>query len=69
MTNSQDRIINLKEVQELSGGYSRSSIWRLEQAGQFPKRIKLTPNGRKVGWKLSAITEWINTRGGANNDV
>jgi prophage regulatory protein len=63
MIDSHDRIINLPEVQKLSGGYSRSSIWRLEQAGQFPKRIKLTPNGRKVGWKLSAVMEWVDSRG------
>ena len=62
MVDSENRIIDFKEVQKLSGGYCRSSLWRLEKAGEFPKRIKLTPNGRKVGWKLSEILEWIESR-------
>jgi predicted DNA-binding transcriptional regulator AlpA len=61
MSNIHERIIDSKEVQKFVP-YSRSSIWRLEKAGLFPKRIKLIPNGRKVGWKLSAIMEWIESK-------
>ncbi len=35
-------------------------IWRLEQAGTFPKRIKLGPN--RVGWLLSEVEQWIEER-------
>ena len=39
---------------------SRSQIWRLEQAGQFPRRIKIA--ARRVGWLQSEIEGWILAR-------
>ena len=56
-----NRILSLPEVQSVVP-YSRSSLWRLEKSGDFPKRIKLTPNGRRVGWKESEIQRWIESR-------
>lgn len=41
-------VARLPEVQHLSG-MSRSSIYRLESLGQFPKRVKLSQ--RAVGWQ------------------
>ncbi len=52
-----ERIISAKERRQLVP-YSDMHIWRLEQAGRFPKRIKLGENGR-VGWLLSEIEVWI----------
>ena len=39
---------------------SRSTVWRLERAGQFPKRRSL--GGGIVGWLNSEVSEWIASR-------
>jgi predicted DNA-binding transcriptional regulator AlpA len=39
---------------------SRSQIWRLEQAGAFPRRLRV--GRRKIAWRMSDINEWISTR-------
>jgi len=55
-----DRIIMASERRQLIP-YSDMHIWRLEKAGKFPQRIKLSPNGR-VGWSLQEILAWIEAR-------
>ena len=61
MDNTQtDRIIRTPAVLAMIGNCSRSSVWRWEKAGEFPKRIKI--GTRAMGWKLSDIKEWIETR-------
>jgi prophage regulatory protein len=59
MTAIQDRIILAPERKSLVP-YSSMQIWRMEQVGRFPQRIKLGPN--RVGWSLEEITSWINAR-------
>jgi len=39
---------------------SRTTIWRLEKQGQFPKRFKLS--ARTSCWCLSEIDEWLEMR-------
>ena len=39
---------------------SRTTIWRLERAGKFPQRLRLSSN--RVGWYQSEVEEWISTR-------
>jgi len=41
-------------------GLSGVTIWRLEKAGKFPKRVNLT--GSRVGWLDEEIELWIETR-------
>ena len=41
-------------------GISRVTIWRLEKAGKFPKRVNLTDS--RVGWIESEIEEWLQSR-------
>lgn len=48
---------NLKRMGIL---YSREHLRRLEAAGDFPKRLRLSPS--RVAWKLCDIEEWIETR-------
>lgn len=52
-------IVRRPEVERLTG-LSRSTIYRLMAAGEFPKPVKLT--GKAVGWQLSAIAEWLAQR-------
>jgi len=39
---------------------SRSTIWRLERANQFPKRRQLSP--RTVAWSAAEVRSWLKTR-------
>lgn len=41
-------------------GLSRSSIWRLEREGKFPKRRQVS--AQRVGWLRSEVTEWAESR-------
>lgn len=45
---------------EAATGLSRSSIYRLAAAGQFPKPIPIGP--RAVGWRADEIAEWVELR-------
>lgn len=53
------RIINKKQLSQLIP-YSNAHIQRLEQDGQFPKRIQLGPN--RVGWSLNEVQGWIESK-------
>lgn len=41
-------------------GISKSVLYRLIAEGSFPRPVRLSKNS--VGWKLSAIQEWIASR-------
>ncbi|WP_433994473.1 helix-turn-helix transcriptional regulator [Bradyrhizobium japonicum] len=53
------RIISSAELKRLVP-FSPVHIWRLEQAGRFPKRIKVGEH--RVGWDLEEIVVWIEAR-------
>jgi len=55
----KEHIIRWPQVKAATG-LSRTTIWRLEKAGQFPKRRSLGSNS--VGWLHSELTAWIETR-------
>ena len=54
-----DRLIRRPEVERLTG-LSRSSIYDMLRAGQFPPSVHLSK--RCVAWHESAIQKWIATR-------
>lgn len=41
-------------------GLSRTTIWRMERSGQFPKRVQL--GAKCVGWIEGEVIDWIETR-------
>ncbi|WP_369530574.1 helix-turn-helix transcriptional regulator [Alteromonas stellipolaris] len=41
---------------------SRSTIWRLEKSGQFPKRVRLGQNS--IGWLKGDVDIWLESRKG-----
>lgn len=41
-------------------GLSRCTRWRLEKAGKFPARRKISQN--TVGWLSSEIEEWMRSK-------
>lgn len=59
MEQRQDRVMRKKEVLEIVG-LSDVSVWRQEQVGTFPRRIRL--GGNSVGWLKSEIDGWLEQR-------
>ena len=57
--NASERIMRCREVVSITG-LSRTTIWRMETAGNFPERISLGANS--VGWRSSDIENWIASR-------
>lgn len=55
----QPQILRRRTVEAVTG-LSRSSVYRLAAAGQFPKPISLGP--RAVGWRADEIDRWIEQR-------
>ena len=56
------RFLSKRQVRELVL-YSYAHIQRLEDAGTFPKRIRLGNGPRsRVGWLESEILEWMQQR-------
>lgn len=58
-------ILRLPEVSHATG-LSRSTIYRLVQAGNFPPSLKLT--ARTIGWYSTDIENWIATRAASYKD-
>lgn len=53
------RIITRKELRLLVP-YTPQHILRLENDGEFPRRVPIGKN--RVGWRLVEIEEWLRTR-------
>jgi prophage regulatory protein len=63
---SLDRVLTLKllrfpTVRERTG-LSRSTIWRLERHGDFPKHRRISAN--VVAWVEAEVTSWIHSKVG-----
>jgi prophage regulatory protein len=56
---AQEKFIRFGSLAEIVG-LSRTTIYRLEQQGQFPKRVKLGSNS--VAWRLTEINSWMAVR-------
>lgn len=54
-----ERVIREAECRQLTG-ICRTTRYMMEKDGQFPARRKL--GGRSVGWLLSEITAWQQSR-------
>jgi prophage regulatory protein len=52
-------ILRLPEVIGRTG-LSRTTLWRLERNGQFPRRIYLSRNS--VGWDRDEVSRWLANR-------
>lgn len=53
------RVLNSNEIMEKTG-LSKTTIWRLERAGNFPQRINLS--NRRTGWPEEEIDAWLDSR-------
>jgi predicted DNA-binding transcriptional regulator AlpA len=52
-------LILFSELQRLVP-LSRTTVWRLERAGPFPRRILIS--AKRVAWRRSAIEAWLEQR-------
>jgi len=59
-------LLDLKNVCHLTG-LSKSTVYRLERQGSFPKRIKLSE--RRVAWLALDIYDFITERVEASHNV
>ena len=59
------RFLRLKEVSNRVG-YSRSRIYELVKAGQFP--IPLQLGGRAIAWLESDVDTWMDARVAASRE-
>ncbi|QBX38066.1 AlpA family phage regulatory protein [Brevundimonas sp. S30B] len=50
-----DRLLPWSRVRDIAG-ISRSTAWRLQQAGRFPAPVPLSPG--RVGWWESELDAW-----------
>ncbi len=53
----EQQIIREKEIVKVTG-LSRTSIWRKEKDGTFPKRVRLG-SGRAIGWTRASVEQWV----------
>ena len=53
------QILNVKDV-SLITNLSRVTIWRLENEGKFPQRIRIST--KRIGWLEDEVTKWIEKR-------
>ena len=53
------QILRVADLQALLN-LSRTTIWRLRRAGEFPQPIRLSANA--VGWPAHVIDEWLAER-------
>jgi prophage regulatory protein len=53
------RLLRFPAVRDRTG-LSRSTIWRLERRGEFPRHRQISPNA--VAWVEEEITQWIQSR-------
>ena len=59
MTSHDDEMLNARDVCRFTG-LARSTIWKLERRGDFPRRFKLTE--RRVGWRRGEVEAWLANR-------
>jgi predicted DNA-binding transcriptional regulator AlpA len=56
-----DRIVRFAEA-EVIVGVPRGTLNRWIADGVFPRPFRLTPAGSALGWMLSDLTAWIESR-------
>jgi prophage regulatory protein len=52
-------LMTIQQVTEATS-LSRTTIWRLQQRGEFPKGIKISE--ARVGYSVAEINKWIEKR-------
>ncbi len=56
---TDDRLLPWPDVRPIAG-ISRTTAWRLQNSGDFPRPVMLSPG--RVGWRESEVKAWRATR-------
>lgn len=63
-TEKQSPLLTYPELKRLKGiPYSRQHLKRLENAGQFPRRIRISV--ARIGWLEVEVDRWVSTKADA----
>lgn len=54
-----DRLLSWERVRDIAG-ISRTTAWRMQKTGDFPKPVQISPG--RVGWWESELTAWKGAR-------
>lgn len=61
MSNRYISILRLPETLRRTG-LSRTTLYELQAADEFPKSIKLSRHGNAVGWIEAEVNQWVKDR-------
>lgn len=62
-TNVEKVLITRKELKQMGVHVSNSTLLRWEEAGNFPRRIRLS--NTSIAWEMVEIRNWITKKGEA----
>lgn len=62
----KSKFLRLKQVLELTG-LSRTTLWRLERKGKFPKHVQIT--ARLIVWNEQEIYAWVDQMTASEREV
>jgi prophage regulatory protein len=54
------KLIPFQKVQELVGGISQPTIWRMRRNGTFPQPVSISPN--RIAWREADVVAWVEAR-------
>ena len=57
-----DRFLSWPAVRAITG-LSRTTIWRLQKTGEFPRAVRISPG--RIAWRASEVSAWLNPSAGA----
>lgn len=60
-TTNQETILRVKDVTQRTG-LARATLYQKVREGTFPAPIRLSDDGRSVGWLGSEVSRWIDER-------
>ena len=61
-----DRFVREPECKKITG-LSRTTRWRLERVGAFPKRRRISENA--VGWLESELQKWLENKANSTAEI
>lgn len=61
MDGNSNRVVRMRDLPSIVG-LSRAAIYKSIAALDFPHGMRLTKNGRAVGWLLSDVLAWVESR-------
>ena len=58
-TTERRRLLSMRQVEQITG-LSRTTLWRLAQAGQFPKAVQISAG--RTAFFVEDIENWLTSK-------